>query len=241
MLLKWILFIKNQTISRVNFFVVCRVSMLEDELHRNKEELTVTSRELLSVKEKLSRIVAEKDQSISKLQTELTSLKNKPHSPGNEEFESRVRTLTDTLLSKQSQIERLSSEKQSLNFQLERMALENSSANGSIRSGSSSTRVNMMTSVFDDDGIKPRGIPAFCRESAFDNQFIKLLKKGLVAIDSFSLTVGVYFRRFALARVFIVIYALLLHLWVTLVILTYKPEMHSDDFQPQIKPIMKVE
>ena len=213
--------------------------MLEEELSRNKEELNVTSRELLSVKEKLSRTVAEKDQLISKLQAELISIRNRPQAAGSEEFEARIRTLTDTLLSKQSQIERLNSEKQSLNFQLERMALENSSANGSVRSGS--TRVNMMTTHLDDDGLKAKGIPLFCRESAFDNQAIRLMKKGLLAIDSFSLTVGVYFRRFALARVFIVIYALLLHLWVTIVILTYKPEMHSDDFQPQLNPRPKLD
>ena len=210
--------------------------MLEDELNRNKEELNVTSRELLSVKEKLSRNTAEKEESISKLQHELTVIKSKPMSASSEEFESRIKTLTDTLLSKQSQIERLNSEKQSLNLKVERLVLEN----GAPRSAAASTRINI-SSIFDDDTLKGRsGLPSICRESAFDNEFIKFCKRGLLTIDSLSLSVGLYFRRFALARVFILIYALLLHLWVTVVITTYKPEIHADHFQP-LQPTFKVE
>ena len=67
--------------------------MMEEELYRNTEELTVRSRELLSAKEKLSRTVAEKDENISKIQHELTTLRNRPQSPGNEEYEARVKTL----------------------------------------------------------------------------------------------------------------------------------------------------
>ena len=204
--------------------------MLEDDLVRSREELNASSRELLHLKETLSRTVYEKDSQIAKLNSDLTALKSKTESSSNGEFEVRIKTLTDNLLAKQAQIERLNSEKQSLNFQLERLSLDKSNA-----TGSRSARVNI--SSYDEEASRGRNsnIPQFCRESAFDNQFVKLLKRGLLSVDMFSLSVGVYFRKFALARIFIVIYALILHLWVTVVIMTYKPEIHLDDFQP-LKP-----
>ena len=211
--------------------------MLEDDLARNREELNASSRELLHVKESLSRTVADKDSQIAKLNSEVNSLKNKTASSSNGEFEIRIKTLTDNLLAKQAQIERLNSEKQSLNFQLERLSLDKSGS--SSAGGSRSARVNI--SSYDEEAIRGRNsnIPQFFPESAFDNQFVKLLKRGLLSVDTFSLSVGVYFRRFALARIFIVIYALILHLWVTVVIMTYKPEMHADDFQPLKPPTFK--
>ena len=75
------------------FIFVSGFSMMEEELYRNKEELTVTSRKLLSVKEKLPRTVAEKDENISKLQHELTTLRSRPQSPGYKEYEARVKPL----------------------------------------------------------------------------------------------------------------------------------------------------
>lgn len=212
-----------------------KCKMLEDDLSRNREELNASSRELLNLKETLSRTVADKDSQIAKLTSEVNSLKTKNASSSNGEFEIRIKTLTDNLLAKQAQIERLNSEKQSLTFQLERISVDKSGPSSASRSA----RVNI--SSYDEEAMRGRNsnMPQFFRESAFDNQFVKLLKRGLLSVDMFSLTVGVYFRRFALARVFIVIYALILHLWVTVVIMTYKPEIHADDFQPLKPPTFK--
>ena len=42
-----------------------------------------------------------------------------------------------------------------------------------------------------------------------------------------SIQLGVFLRRYPAARVLVIFYIVLLHLWVLIVIMTYSPEMHD--------------
>ncbi|XP_010784359.1 golgin subfamily A member 5 [Notothenia coriiceps] len=52
------------------------------------------------------------------------------------------------------------------------------------------------------------------------------VRKAASSIDRFSIRLGIFLRRYPMARVFVILYIALLHLWVMVVLLTYTPEMH---------------
>uniref|UniRef100_A0A8C9L6H0 Golgin subfamily A member 5 n=1 Tax=Pavo cristatus TaxID=9049 RepID=A0A8C9L6H0_PAVCR len=54
------------------------------------------------------------------------------------------------------------------------------------------------------------------------------VRKAASSIDQFSIRLGIFLRRYPIARIFVIIYMALLHLWVMIVLLTYTPEMHHD-------------
>ena len=58
-------------------------------------------------------------------------------------------------------------------------------------------------------------------------------KKTVNDIDKFSVRLGVFLRRYPIARLIVIAYMILLHLWVTLVLLTYTPEVHGYDKSPR--------
>uniref|UniRef100_A0A3Q3MBF0 Golgin subfamily A member 5 n=1 Tax=Labrus bergylta TaxID=56723 RepID=A0A3Q3MBF0_9LABR len=52
------------------------------------------------------------------------------------------------------------------------------------------------------------------------------VRKAASTIDRFSIRLGIFLRRYPAARVFVILYMAILHLWVMIVLLTYTPEMH---------------
>ncbi|KAK2492874.1 hypothetical protein MC885_018102 [Smutsia gigantea] len=181
---------------------------LEAELDRQKQN-TLQSR------------IKDREEEIQKLRNQLTNKTLSNSSPS--ELESRLHQLTETLIQKQTMLESLSTEKNSLVFQLERLEQQVNSAAGSTSNGSS---INM-SGV--DNGTRLRNVPVLFNdtETNLAGMYGKV-RKAASSIDQFSIRLGIFLRRYPIARVFVIIYMALLHLWVMIVLLTYTPEMHHD-------------
>ncbi|XP_013084244.2 golgin subfamily A member 5-like isoform X1 [Biomphalaria glabrata] len=200
----------------------------EQELLKHKQELQYTTEELYKQKTAFQSRISDRETEIEKLRNQLMT-KSMSTSTENE-LESRVRALTESLIQKQTVLEALSTEKNSLVLQLERMEhqyreLENAAPR--------TTSTTQLVAVSDhDDEVKQR-LPMFLREVPTDHEVTRRMKRAANSIDGFSIRLGVFLRRYPMARVFVILYMALLHLWVLIVMMTYQPEMHGLDYQPQ--------
>uniref|UniRef100_K9ING2 Golgin subfamily A member 5 n=1 Tax=Desmodus rotundus TaxID=9430 RepID=K9ING2_DESRO len=201
---------------------------LEAELDRQKQEFHYIEEDLYRTKNTLQSRIKDREEEIQKLRNQLTNktLSNSSQS----ELESRLHQLTETLIQKQTMLESLSTEKNSLVFQLERLEQQMKSATGS---GSNGPSINM-SGVDTSEGTRLRNVPVLFNdtETNLAGMYGKV-RKAASSIDQFSIRLGIFLRRYPIARVFVIIYMALLHLWVMIVLLTYTPEMHHD--QPRGK------
>ncbi|XP_048218213.1 golgin subfamily A member 5 isoform X2 [Perognathus longimembris pacificus] len=196
---------------------------LETELDRMKQEFRYMEDDMYRTKNTLQSRIKDREEEIQKLRNQLTNktLSNSSQS----ELESRLHQLTETLIQKQTMIESLSTEKNSLVFQLERLEQQMHSASASTSNGSS---INM-SAVDNGEGTRLRNVPVLFNdtETNLAGMYGKV-RKAASSIDQFSIRLGIFLRRYPIARVFVIIYMALLHLWVMIVLLTYTPEMHHD-------------
>ncbi|XP_006879172.1 PREDICTED: golgin subfamily A member 5 [Elephantulus edwardii] len=196
---------------------------LEAELDRQKQEFRYIEEDLYRAKNTLQSRIKDREDEIQKLRNQLT---NKTLSSSSQsELESRLHQLTETLIQKQTMLESLSTEKNSLVFQLERLQQQMSAASGS---GSSGPSINM-SGIDNGEGTRLRNVPVLFNdaETNLAGMYGKV-RKAASSIDQFSIRLGIFLRRYPIARVFVIIYMALLHLWVMVVLLTYTPEMHHD-------------
>lgn len=190
----------------------------EQDLLKQKRELNYTMEELHKQKTAFQSAIKNREDEIEKLRNQLTT-KNLC-STTEDELESRVRTLTESLIQKQTMLEAISTEKNSLGLQLERLEQQYKDVQLSIgRTNSSAIHVS------EDDEVRQR-LPIFLREVATDHEVTRKMKRAANTIDRFSVRLGIFLRRYPIARVFVIVYMALLHLWVMIVLLTYKPEIH---------------
>lgn len=198
----------------------------EHELLKQKQELQYAIEEIHKQKTTYQNCVRDRENEIEKLRNQLTT--KSMSSTSENELESRVRSLTESLIQKQTVLEALSTEKNSLNLQLERLEMQYKDVQAS------SLRTNTaVVHVHDDDDIRQR-LPAFMRETATDTEVTKKMKRAANTIDKLGIRLGVFLRRYPIARVFVILYMVMLHLWVMVVLLTYQPEMHGTGHgQPQ--------
>ncbi|KAM8948840.1 golgin subfamily A member 5 [Lycaon pictus] len=196
---------------------------LEAELERQKQEFHYIEEDLYRTKNTLQSRIKDREEEIQKLRNQLTNktLSNSSQS----ELENRLHQLTETLIQKQTMLESLSTEKNSLVFQLERLEQQVNSASGSNSNGSS---INM-SAVDSGEGTRLRNVPVLFNDTEMNlaGMYGKV-RKAASSIDQFSIRLGIFLRRYPIVRVFVIIYMALLHLWVMIVLLTYTPEMHHD-------------
>ncbi|KFP42331.1 Golgin subfamily A member 5 [Chlamydotis macqueenii] len=195
----------------------------EAELERQKQELRYTEEELYQTKNTLQTRIKDREEEIQKLRNQLT---NKTLSSSSQtELENRLHQLTETLIQKQTMLESLSTEKNSLVYQLERLEQQLKTIQGSSTNGPS---INM-TGIDGAEGARMRNVPVlFSDVDANMAGMYGRVRKAASSIDQFSIRLGIFLRRYPIARVFVIIYMALLHLWVMIVLLTYTPEMHHD-------------
>ncbi|EGW09722.1 golgin subfamily A member 5 isoform X1 [Cricetulus griseus] len=196
---------------------------LETELDRMKQEFHYVEEDLHRTKNTLQSRIKDREEEIQKLRNQLTNktLSNSSQS----ELESRLHQLTETLIQKQTMLESLSTEKNSLVFQLERLEQQVHSTSTGPSNGSS---INM-SGIDSGEGTRLRNVPVLFNdtETNLAGMYGKV-RKAASSIDQFSIRLGIFLRRYPIARVFVIIYMALLHLWVMIVLLTYSPEMHHD-------------
>ncbi|XP_074852700.1 golgin subfamily A member 5 [Carettochelys insculpta] len=196
---------------------------VEAELERQKQELHYNEEELYRTKNTLQSRIKDREEEIQKLRNQLT---NKALSSSSQsELENRLHQLTETLIQKQTMLESLSTEKNSLVYQLERLEQQLKTAQGSSTNGPT---INM-AGIDIGEGARMRSVPVlFGDVDANVAGMYGKVRKAASSIDQFSIRLGIFLRRYPIARVFVIIYMALLHLWVMIVLLTYTPEMHHD-------------
>ncbi|NXI85390.1 GOGA5 protein, partial [Rhipidura dahli] len=195
----------------------------EAELERQKQELHYTEEELYQTKNTLQSRIKDREEEIQKLRNQLT---NKTLSSSSQtELENRLHQLTETLIQKQTMLESLSTEKNSLVYQLERLEQQLKVLQGTSANGPS---INM-AGIDGAEGARMRSVPVLFgdAEGSAAGMYGRV-RKAASSIDQFSIRLGIFLRRYPIARVFVIIYMALLHLWVMIVLLTYTPEMHHD-------------
>uniref|UniRef100_A0A8C5IFG8 Golgin subfamily A member 5 n=1 Tax=Junco hyemalis TaxID=40217 RepID=A0A8C5IFG8_JUNHY len=195
----------------------------ETELERQKQELRYTEEELYRTKNTLQSRIKDREEEIQKLRNQLT---NKTLSSSSQtELENRLHQLTETLIQKQTMLESLSTEKNSLVYQLERLEQQLKAVQGTSANGPS---INM-AGIDGAEGARLRSVPVLFGDADSGGAgMYGRVRKAASTIDHFSIRLGIFLRRYPIARVFVIIYMALLHLWVMIVLLTYTPEMHHD-------------
>ncbi|XP_059159175.1 golgin subfamily A member 5-like [Physella acuta] len=200
----------------------------EQELLKQKQELQYTMEELHKQKATFQSRISDRETEIEKLRSQLMT-KSMSSSTENE-LESRLRSLTESLIQKQTVLEALSTEKNSLVLQLERMEHQYRELENAMPRVATSSQL-VATNDHDDD-VRQR-LPLFLREVPTDHEVTRRMKRAANSIDGVSIRLGVFLRRYPMARVFVVVYMALLHFWVLVVMMTYKPEIHELDYHPK--------
>ncbi|XP_063571782.1 golgin subfamily A member 5 isoform X4 [Pongo abelii] len=155
---------------------------LETELERLKQEFHYIEEDLYRTKNTLQSRIKDRDEEIQKLRNQLTNktLSNSSQS----ELENRLHQLTETLIQKQTMLESLSTEKNSLVFQLERLEQQMNSTSGSSSNGSS---INM-SGIDNGEGTRLRNVPVLFNdtETNLAGMYGKV-RKAASSIDQFRL------------------------------------------------------
>ncbi|KAK8782112.1 hypothetical protein V5799_016547 [Amblyomma americanum] len=196
----------------------------ELEARQAAEEITFLKEELRRSKEALQQRLSERECEVEKLRKQIMT--KSMSSTSEAELEARLHALTESLIQKQTLVEALSTEKNSLVLQLERLERQLK------ESQSHSSKPHTAIAGFGQSDEYPRArLPGMFVESPFDGSVTRKVKRAYGVIDSFSIRAGLFLRRYPLARIFILIYMGLMHFWVMIVLLTYEPEIHG----PHIK------
>uniref|UniRef100_A0AAX7SZW2 Golgin subfamily A member 5 n=1 Tax=Astatotilapia calliptera TaxID=8154 RepID=A0AAX7SZW2_ASTCA len=191
---------------------------VEAEVERYKQELQYLEEEHHRAKTTLQSRIKDREDEIQKLRNQLT---NKTLSNSQTELENRLHQLTETLIQKQTMVEALGTEKNSLVFQLERLEQQLKNTQGGQSGGPA---INM--SGLEGAGARQRNTPVLFSDQDSPGVYGKV-RKAASTIDRFSIRLGIFLRRYPMARVFVILYMAVLHLWVMIVLLTYTPEMHG--------------
>lgn len=204
----------------------------ELEARQATEEITFLKEELRRNKEALQQRLGERESELEKLRKQIMT--KSMSSTSEEELEARLHALTENLIQKQTLVEALSTEKNSLVLQLERLErqLKESQAHTS--------KPHTAIAGFGQPDEYPRArLPGMFVESPFDGTVTRKVKRAYGVIDSFSIRAGIFLRRYPLARIFILIYMGLMHFWVMIVLLTYEPEIHGPHIKQTANAISK--
>ncbi|KAJ8985857.1 hypothetical protein NQ317_006229 [Molorchus minor] len=125
-----------------------------------------------------------------------------------EDIESRIKSLTQTLMLKQNNLETVTTERNALRLQLEKLETEYKKKVSSITEDSSK-RLFTISSIHE-------GFP-------FDASVTRRVKRAYSTLDAISIRTGVFLRLYPGARVFIFCYMVLLHIWVLMILFWSAP------------------
>uniref|UniRef100_I3KU90 Golgin subfamily A member 5 n=1 Tax=Oreochromis niloticus TaxID=8128 RepID=I3KU90_ORENI len=193
---------------------------VEAEVERYKQELQYLEEEHHRAKTTLQSRIKDREDEIQKLRNQLT---NKTLSSSQTELENRLHQLTETLIQKQTMLEALGTEKNSLVFQLERLEQQLKNTQGGQSGGRS---CHLLFVLVNEIWARQRNTPVLFSDQDSPGVYGKV-RKAASTIDRFSIRLGIFLRRYPMARVFVILYMAVLHLWVMIVLLTYTPEMHG--------------
>uniref|UniRef100_A0A3B4H2W7 Golgin subfamily A member 5 n=1 Tax=Pundamilia nyererei TaxID=303518 RepID=A0A3B4H2W7_9CICH len=213
--------LENQALAEAETWREQQAQLQEQQTLQNraKQEVEAEVERYKQVKETVHKLrIKDREDEIQKLRNQLT---NKTLSNSQTELENRLHQLTETLIQKQTMVEALGTEKNSLVFQLERLEQQLKNTQGGQSGGPA---INM--SGLEGAGARQRNTPVLFSDQDSPGVYGKV-RKAASTIDRFSIRLGIFLRRYPMARVFVILYMAVLHLWVMIVLLTYTPEMHG--------------
>lgn len=182
----------------------CEVSRLNEELRYTREDITRAKTSHLSD-------IADKEVELKRLRSQI-SYRGKCGDQSKDEGQ-RIQQLTENLMKKQALLETISTEKNSMMYKIEHLERQ--------LSESSIFRSRKCGLPFLEE---PERRPSFLEESPFDGVAARQVKRAYSSLDKLSIRVGVALRRYPVARIFVLIYMVMLHFWVFLVLFTYTPD-----------------
>lgn len=196
----------------------------EQQIQQHLQDLHYAQEELRTNKTSFMSQIQERENEIQKLRNQLAT--KALTSTSEEELENRVRALTENLIQKQTLIEALSTEKNSLVLQLERLEKQyrDVQASASKLMAGPSASYNGFDDTDENTLSRVRSISSIMPSQLNDSRKVN---RAVNEIDKFSIRLGLFLKRYPIARLFVIIYMVLLHLWVLIVLLTYQPEIHS--------------
>ncbi|XP_046609401.1 golgin-84 [Neodiprion virginianus] len=190
-----------------------RLAIEEDSRH-HAEELRSLQEEVSRQRSALASKLQKQETEISRLRSQLSAALT-PSS----EVESRLSTLTQTLVLKQQALESLTTERNALRLQLEKIEHQHRDVIGNLRKNIPYDHIN------DTDDAKAQ-VPSFLLETPFDTGVARRVKRAYSSLDAVSVRTGVFLRRYPLARILVLVYMVLLHFWVLVVLFSHSPEAH---------------
>ncbi|XP_020299405.1 golgin subfamily A member 5 isoform X2 [Pseudomyrmex gracilis] len=187
----------------------------EEDVRLQSEEIRSLKDELINQHNSLSSKLQKQNSEISRLRLQLSA----SAVPSNE-VDSRIASLTQTLVLKQQALECLTTERNALRLQLEKIEHEYRNAASTLRRNMSYNNIN------DTDDAKAQ-VPTFLMETPFDTSVARRVKRAYSSLDAISIRTGLFLRRNPLVRILVLIYMALLQLWILIVLLySQSPEAH---------------
>lgn len=183
----------------------------EDEIRLQKQEILQIRDEMLNQKKFMTMKLHEKE-------NELKRLKNAyRESQVNSEIENRVQSLTQSLITKQNNLEAITAERNAMKLQLEKLQSQHQELILQMRN-----HRPQIINLNDTDDVKS-SISNLMTINPFDSRMSRRVKRAYSNLDQFGISFGVFLRRYPLARIFAVFYVCFMHLFVFLVILHSTP------------------
>merc|ERR1711937_349727 len=192
---------------------------LGSELSRVRSELRQVQKEFNKERDELKTKTLDKDREISKLRGQVINRAT------DSELEKRLRALTETLIEKQQSIEGLSADKTTLGLELERLKAD--------KSRQYAQAYNAPT------GLRKRGTFDYDEEALVTDKTddaVGKIKRAVGALDKLSIRLGVLLKRYPTVRLLVIVYMIVLHVWTSVVLVTYEPEMHGSNFPVHQEP-----
>ncbi|KAK9498326.1 hypothetical protein O3M35_002984 [Rhynocoris fuscipes] len=189
-----------------------------------EENCSVHSQELQSVREELTRQVMSMTERVRERETELTRLRRQLAQKGvnntaTNNQEQRINALTKALVEKELALEQVTDQRNQLRIHLDRIKNEYSVSGYPTGSSSNSSSIN----VNDTDDAKAQ-VPLLMSERPTDTLVTRRVKRAYTCVDSLGMRTGLFLRRYPLARLFLFVYIIFLHLWVCLVLFSSTPD-----------------
>ncbi|CAK9826389.1 Golgin subfamily A member 5 [Anthophora retusa] len=182
----------------------------EEDARLHSDDIRSLKDELIRQRSNYTAQLQKSDSEVARLRMQLSAI-----STPSSEVESRLASLTQTLVSKQQALESLTTERNALRLQLEKIEHEFRSSRRNVS----------YDSINDTDDAKAQ-VPTFFMETPFDTGVTRRVKRAYSSLDAISIRTGVFLRRYPLARILVLIYMTLLQFWVLIVLLSQSPEAH---------------
>lgn len=194
------------------------LARVEKERKGQHQEVTLLNAELQAVRtqsekwnQDLTQQLYDKDQEIAGLRKRTNTFQE---TGGN--LDHRIKSLTQSLIQKQTTLEEITADRNALRIQLEKVESQFQQIRRDAAEQSHARGEHVVQHMTDDDKAQ---LPLFIQENnPFDNRLAKRMKRMIRASDRVGALLGGFLRRYPLLRILFLLYTVLLHVWVMLVL-----------------------